>query len=165
MIACIADSARGIIVKDPPMSSNEYKYSYDIEDPTTGDTKSQYEVGQGNVVSGAYSVLDPDGTRRTVHYTADPKYGFKAIVTQEPVEAVMVVREPTIRLSQELSADNCEFSYSHYSVLDDDPIDTDLYAQVSLPDLESSLTYFTPVNELKNNKRTENGQYFTPNRN
>lgn len=162
MIACIAKSAQSIIVTDPPMGGNEYKYAYDIEDPTTGDTKSLHEVRQGNVVRGAYSVLDPDGTRRTVHYTADPTHGFKAILTQEPVQAVMLVKQPCTHFSHELSADNCEFPYPYDSVLEDYAIDTDAYAQASLPDLQSPLTYFTPANELKNNKRTGSGQYFTP---
>lgn len=74
-----------IIVKDPPLSGLEYKYSYNIDDPTTGDTKSQHEVRQGDVVSGSYTVVDPDGTKRTVDYTADPKKGFNAIVRTEPV--------------------------------------------------------------------------------
>lgn len=164
MIACLAQSTRSIIVKDPPISGNEYKYAYDIEDPTTGDTKSQHEVRQGDLVSGAYSVLDPDGTRRTVQYTAHPKHGFKAIVIQEPVEAVMLVIQPSTHLSQELSADNSEFSYPYDSVLEDYGIDTDPHTQVSLRELQSPLRHFTPVNELKNNKRTENEQYFTRNR-
>lgn len=161
MIACIA-SAKSIIVKDPPVSGKEYKYAYDIEDPTTGDTKSLHEVRQGNVVRGAYSVLDPDGTRRTVHYTADPKHGFKAVVTQEPVEDIMVVKQPSTHLSHELSADNYEFSYPYDSVPEDYAIDTDPYALTSLSDLQSPITYFTPANEQRNNKRTGSGQYFTP---
>lgn len=162
LIVCIAQSARSIIVKDPPMSDNRYKYAYEIEDPTTGNTKSQHEVRKGDVVNGAYSVLDPDGTHRTVYYTADPKYGFKAIVTQEPVEAVLLDRQPSVHLSQELFAD-IEFSYPYDSVPENYAIDSDPYAQVSLPVLQSPAIYFTPANEIKNNKRTENRHYFIPN--
>lgn len=148
------------------MTGSEYKYAYDIEDPTTGDTKSQHEVRQGNIVKGAYSVLDPDGTRRTVHYTVDPKHGFQAIVTQEPVEPVMLIRQPYIHLPQELSTDNRELSYPYDTVLEDYAIDTDPYAQTSLSGIRSPLMYFTPANELNNNKGTESGQqYLTPNRN
>lgn len=152
-----------IIVQDPPLSGNEYTYAYDIEDLTTGDRKSQHEVRQGNIVSGAYSVLDPDGTRRTVHYTADPKHGFKAVVTQEPVRDVAVVRQPYIRTSHELPTDNSEFTYPYDSVLQDYKTDIGRYGQISLPVRQSRVTFFTPVNELKNDKRKESRQYFTPN--
>lgn len=37
--------------------------------------------------TGSYSVNDPDGTRRTVEYTADPVNGFNAIVHREPLVA------------------------------------------------------------------------------
>ncbi|XP_026497355.2 uncharacterized protein LOC113401595 [Vanessa tameamea] len=73
-----------IIVTDPPPTSTEYNYWYDIVDPSTGDAKSLHEIRQGDVVKGSYSVLDPDGTKRIVDYTADSKSGFKAIVRNEP---------------------------------------------------------------------------------
>lgn len=44
--------------------------------------KSQWEqrdIDEG-VVKGHYSVLEPDGSIRSVHYTADGKHGFNAIV-------------------------------------------------------------------------------------
>lgn len=34
------------------------------------------------MVKGSYSVVEPDGTTRTVHYTADDKNGFNAVVTK-----------------------------------------------------------------------------------
>ncbi|KOB57682.1 putative cuticle protein [Operophtera brumata] len=75
-----------VIVRDPPHSATDYKYSYDIDDPTTGDSKSQHEVRQGDIVSGAYSFVGPDGTRRIVEYTADSKHGFQASIREEQVE-------------------------------------------------------------------------------
>lgn len=138
-------SAHAIIVQDQPLSGNEYKYAYDIQDPTTGDTKSQHEVRRGNVVSGSYSVLDPDGTRRTVQYTADSKHGFKAIVTQVPVEDV-VFRQPYYRVLQESPRDNSGYFYPYDQVLKD-MIDTDSYA--SLPERQARVKYFTPAYELK----------------
>ncbi|XP_072387761.1 uncharacterized protein [Diabrotica undecimpunctata] len=63
----------------------EYSYGYDIEDGQTGDSKRQNEQRQGDVVQGSYSVVDPDGHRRTVDYTADPIHGFSAVVRREPV--------------------------------------------------------------------------------
>lgn len=37
-----------------------------------------------------YSVIDPDGTRRTVDYTADPLNGFNAVVSREPLVKAVV---------------------------------------------------------------------------
>lgn len=59
-----------------------YAFSYGVKDLHTGDVKSQWEsrdVNEG-VVKGHYSVLEPDGSIRSVHYTADGKNGFNAIV-------------------------------------------------------------------------------------
>lgn len=43
--------------------------------------KSQWESREGDgVVKGHYSVLEPDGSIRSVDYTADAKNGFKAVV-------------------------------------------------------------------------------------
>lgn len=53
-----------------------------MKDLHTGDVKSQWEqrdIDEG-VVKGHYSVLEPDGSIRSVHYTADGKHGFNAIV-------------------------------------------------------------------------------------
>lgn len=82
---CAVQAASSIIVTDAPPTSTEYNYWYDIVDPSTGDTKSQHEIRQGDIVKGSYSVIDPDGTKRVVEYTADSKHGFKAVVRNEPV--------------------------------------------------------------------------------
>lgn len=42
----------------------------------TGDAKSQQESRSGDVVQGSYSLIEPDGTRRIVEYTADPVQGI-----------------------------------------------------------------------------------------
>lgn len=62
-----------------------YAYAYDVHDQLTGDSKSQHESRHGDVVHGSYSLVDPDGTKRTVDYTADPHNGFNAVVTKEPL--------------------------------------------------------------------------------
>ncbi|XP_046971951.1 larval cuticle protein A3A-like [Vanessa cardui] len=61
----------------------QYSFSYDVQDGLTGDSKSQHETRDGDVVQGSYSVVDPDGTKRIVDYTADPHNGFNAIVRKE----------------------------------------------------------------------------------
>lgn len=70
---------------EPYDASPRYSFGYDIQDGYTGDLKSQHETRHGDVVKGSYSVLDPDGTKRTVDYTADPHHGFNAVVRKEPV--------------------------------------------------------------------------------
>lgn len=51
-----------------------------MKDLHTGDVKSQWESRDDGVVKGHYSVLEPDGSIRSVDYTADAKNGFKAVV-------------------------------------------------------------------------------------
>ncbi|XP_015127030.1 larval cuticle protein A3A-like [Diachasma alloeum] len=68
----------------------QYSYSYDVQDSITGDFKSQHETRDGDVVQGSYSLLDSDGTRRTVDYTADAQNGFNAVVRKEPITEKLV---------------------------------------------------------------------------
>ncbi|XP_019873217.1 larval cuticle protein A2B-like [Aethina tumida] len=63
----------------------QYNYGYEVQDGLTGDSKSQHESRDGDVVQGSYSLIDADGHKRTVHYTADPVHGFNAEVTREPL--------------------------------------------------------------------------------
>lgn len=73
----------------------QYAYAYNVQDAITGDSKSQQEVREGDVVKGSYSVVDADGSLRTVFYTADPINGFNAIVQRGPVPvAAPVVAAP-----------------------------------------------------------------------
>lgn len=44
----------------------------------------QVEHRNGDIVQGRYSLTDPDGSRRTVDYVADPHNGFNAIVSRQP---------------------------------------------------------------------------------
>ncbi|XP_050668996.1 cuticle protein 7-like [Leptidea sinapis] len=62
----------------------KYGYSYSVEDPHTGDHKSQHETRDGDVVKGEYSFLQPDGSFRKVTYTADHHNGFNAVVHNTP---------------------------------------------------------------------------------
>ncbi|XP_046806606.1 larval cuticle protein A2B-like [Lucilia cuprina] len=63
----------------------QYKFSYGVDDKITGDSKSQYEERDGDVVHGQYSLIDADGYKRTVTYTADDHNGFNAVVHREPL--------------------------------------------------------------------------------
>ncbi|XP_017083978.1 larval cuticle protein A3A [Drosophila eugracilis] len=69
----------------------QYRFSYGVDDKLTGDNKGQVEERDGDVVRGEYSLIDADGYKRTVQYTADPINGFNAVVNREPlVKAVAV---------------------------------------------------------------------------
>ncbi|CAG9805064.1 unnamed protein product [Chironomus riparius] len=74
----------------------QYSFAYDVQDSLTGDSKSQHETRNGDVVEGHYSLVDSDGFKRTVHYTADPVHGFNAQVQREPLGHKTVVAQPTI---------------------------------------------------------------------
>lgn len=67
-----------------------YEYGYDIADHHTGDYKSHTEKRDGNTVHGRYEVLDPDGFKRIVDYTADDQNGFQATVRREPTDVKVV---------------------------------------------------------------------------
>ncbi|XP_063366611.1 uncharacterized protein LOC134655078 [Cydia amplana] len=57
-----------------------YAFEYSVKDPHTGDNKAQWEKRDGDVVKGAYSLVEPDGSLRVVEYYADDKTGFNAVV-------------------------------------------------------------------------------------
>ncbi|KAK1135505.1 hypothetical protein K0M31_000094 [Melipona bicolor] len=69
----------------------QYTYAYDVQDSLTGDSKTQQETRNGDIVSGSYSFIEADGTRRIVEYTADPVNGFNAVVHREPVAVIKPV--------------------------------------------------------------------------
>nr|AYA49929.1 cuticular protein 112 [Leptinotarsa decemlineata] len=70
------------IAAAPLAAYPKYEFNYGVADGHTGDHKSQHEVRDGDVVKGSYSVAEPDGTLRTVHYTADDHNGFNAVVSR-----------------------------------------------------------------------------------
>ncbi|XP_045514637.1 uncharacterized protein LOC123708143 [Pieris brassicae] len=57
-----------------------YAFEYGVNDPHTGDIKQQKEERDGDVVKGQYSLVEPDGSVRTVNYVADWETGFHANV-------------------------------------------------------------------------------------
>ncbi|BET00547.1 Cuticular protein [Nesidiocoris tenuis] len=65
----------------------QYSYSYSVNDALTGDNKEQHESRDGDVVTGSYSLVEADGSRRIVDYTADPVNGFNAVVHKEAAVA------------------------------------------------------------------------------
>ncbi|XP_068086151.1 cuticle protein 21-like [Anabrus simplex] len=95
-VAYAAAPAYAKVAVDTDYDPNpSYSYAYDVQDALTGDSKGQQESRQGDVVQGSYSLVEPDGTTRTVEYTADPVNGFNAVVHRAPaVAAVAKVAAP-----------------------------------------------------------------------
>lgn len=88
-------------VVQPAPAPVEYEFSYEVNNPETGDIKMQKESRKGDDVSGSYSLVEPDGwTRRIVDYTASEHGGFNAVVRKEQVQSPTVTKiiapQPTI---------------------------------------------------------------------
>ncbi|XP_069705122.1 cuticle protein 7-like [Periplaneta americana] len=78
-----------------------YEFKYAVKDEHTHDIKEQYEKRDGDKVEGYYSLVEPDGTIRTVKYTSDKHVGFIAQVQKSghashpaPVKKLIV---PTVK--------------------------------------------------------------------
>uniref|UniRef100_E2J7A8 Cuticle protein-like protein n=1 Tax=Triatoma matogrossensis TaxID=162370 RepID=E2J7A8_9HEMI len=84
------------VVTDEYDPHPQYSYAYDIQDALTGDSKSQHESRDGDVVQGSYSLVEPDGSRRTVEYTADPVNGFNAVVHKDAAVVKAAVAAPVV---------------------------------------------------------------------
>lgn len=104
----------------------KYSFNYGVKDPHTGDIKNQWETRDGDVVKGEYSLVEADGSVRTVTYTADHHNGFNAVVKrtgpsyhpvaykqhryEEPIHHTVAVAKPSYYASYPSSP-----SYSAYS--------------------------------------------------
>uniref|UniRef100_A0A023FD76 Putative cuticle protein-like protein n=2 Tax=Triatoma infestans TaxID=30076 RepID=A0A023FD76_TRIIF len=84
------------VVTDEYDPNPQYSYAYDIQDALTGDSKSQHETRSGDVVQGSYSLVEPDGSIRTVDYTADPVNGFNAVVHKQAAVVKAAVAAPVV---------------------------------------------------------------------
>ncbi|KAJ8731896.1 hypothetical protein PYW08_014626 [Mythimna loreyi] len=69
----------------------KYEFEYKVEDSHTGDHKSQHEHRDGDVVKGHYSLHEPDGSVRHVHYHGDHHSGFHADVKHSTHHIVVLV--------------------------------------------------------------------------
>ena len=89
---------RTVLEEPVPVASAvpRYNYGYSVNDAVSGDSKQRQESRDGDVVTGSYTVADPDGRIRHVEYTAD-KNGFRATVTYdgEPGPAAIPIASPT----------------------------------------------------------------------
>jgi len=69
-----------------------YQFEYSVHDDHTGDIKEQHETAKDGAIEGYYTLIDADGYKRIVHYTADDHHGFNAEVRREPIEGHKVVK-------------------------------------------------------------------------
>lgn len=75
----------------------QYQYAYNVQDALTGDSKTQEETRDGDIVKGSYSLIEPDGSRRTVNYYSDPINGFNAVVQKDlPVATPVIAAKQVI---------------------------------------------------------------------
>lgn len=152
--ACVVQGVVSIIVTDyPPITNTEYNYSYDVINPSTGDAKSLYEVREGGIVRGSYSLIDPDGTRRTVKYVAGPETGFNAVVHQEPANPIVINTPSTPRpiLTKRLTPIPCAHKL----------LPSASYRPAAK---KPNRGYFTPGNQVASDKPVfNNGEYFAAN--
>lgn len=101
-IALAAPAYAKAVVAEP-VAYPKYSFQYGVKDPHTGDIKEQSEERDGDVVKGQYSLVEPDGTVRTVQYAADSHNGFNAVVTKSghaahPAVATKVIAAPALSL-------------------------------------------------------------------
>ncbi|XP_076671694.1 cuticle protein-like [Andrena cerasifolii] len=90
----------------------QYSYAYDVHDSLTGDAKSQQETRDGDVVQGSYSLIEADGTRRIVDYTADPVNGFNAVVRKEAAAAPLVAAAPVAKIATPIAKIAAPITYA-----------------------------------------------------
>lgn len=96
----IAAPVANTLIQDSYDPNPQYSFEYGVQDSLTGDSKKQVESRNGDVVKGSYSLVDPDGTLRTVDYTADPINGFNALVSKQPLGDYFVSTNTILILCQ-----------------------------------------------------------------
>ncbi|KAJ8982755.1 hypothetical protein NQ317_018167 [Molorchus minor] len=72
------------VIAEPHDPNPQYSFGYDVQDPFTGDNHGQVESRSGDVVTGRYSLIDSDGTRRVNPLVV------RAVVAEQPVAPVAV---------------------------------------------------------------------------
>lgn len=91
-VAYAAPYAKTVVAEE--FAPAHYQFSYGVSDPHTGDSKSQEEYREGDVVKGSYSLIEADGSKRIVEYTSDPHNGFNAVVHKEASK--VIVKAPLV---------------------------------------------------------------------
>ncbi|KXJ71755.1 hypothetical protein RP20_CCG019760 [Aedes albopictus] len=91
----------------------QYDFSYGVHDEHTGDIKDQHETRHGDQVHGQYSLIDSDGHKRTVEYTADDHNGFNAVVHREPTDIKIPQPVHKIAIAQPVAKVIAQPAYVH----------------------------------------------------
>jgi hypothetical protein len=68
-----------------------YEFQYHVDDHHTKDIKAHHEQASNGKVHGQYWLIDSDGHKRIVDYTADDHNGFQATVRREPTDIVVPI--------------------------------------------------------------------------
>jgi hypothetical protein len=92
-----------------------YSFAYEVQDQITGDSKSQQETRNGDIVKGRYSLIEPDGSRRTVDYTADPTNGFNAFVQKSDTQQAVFVPSVSTDDVETIKVDTIEVEPVRYA--------------------------------------------------
>ncbi|CAO1330882.1 unnamed protein product [Diamesa serratosioi] len=79
-----------------------YDFNYAVNEPSTGDVKSQWEKATNGAIQGTYQLNDADGFLRTVEYTADDVNGFQANVRREPLNVKYI--QPVTKIVKKIVA-------------------------------------------------------------
>ncbi|XP_026471456.1 histidine-rich glycoprotein-like [Ctenocephalides felis] len=83
-----------------PHTYPQFSFQYGVNDHHTGDVKSQHEIRDGDAVKGQYSLVEPDGSVRTVKYAANDRDGFNAVVSKTGPTKVVVCAYEIMRLNK-----------------------------------------------------------------
>ncbi|KAJ9583203.1 hypothetical protein L9F63_022450, partial [Diploptera punctata] len=94
--APVAVAHAPIIKEVDHIAPANYEFKYGVHDSHTNDIKEQSEKRIGDKVEGHYSLVEPDGTTRTVKYTADHHNGFNAVVSKSGHAKVIAAPAPVI---------------------------------------------------------------------
>lgn len=95
----------------------QYQYAYTVQDALTGDSKVQEESRDGGIVKGSYSLIEPDGSRRTVNYYADPVNGFNAVVQRDIPTALLKAAPAAVVVwstKRQIVTDNASLYWLHF---------------------------------------------------
>lgn len=68
-----------------------YEFNYHVDDQHTKDIKAHHEKAENGAVHGQYWLIDSDGHKRIVDYTADDHHGFQATVRREHTDVIVPI--------------------------------------------------------------------------
>jgi len=82
-VRAVASPAAAVVETEDVAIDPSYSFGYSVADSKSGDAKTREEHSENGVVTGSYTVAQPDGRLRRVTYTADAEHGFNAVVTYD----------------------------------------------------------------------------------